>query len=247
MKKLKQQKGITLVALVITIIILLILAGISIASLTQTKLFGKAQQAKSDTETAQATENETLENYILQINAATLKTYNIGEQVTIGKEEFYVISDKGTTVELLAKYVLDGEAKEQINKDIDCVFSTSNYWKSETLPTSSPYFNLNTYPAIQNDKGSAVYKANNYAKSIGGISGRLLTYEEANSLKENYSDIIFVTYGDSKYYWLGSARNHMDVYGVYGRDNSFNVIRQFDKAGTYGVRPVIEISKSVIQ
>ena len=147
----------------ITIIILLILAGISIASLTQTKLFGKAQQAKSDTETAQATENETLENYILQINAATPKTYNIGEQVTIGKEEFYVISDKGTTVELLAKYVLNGEAKEQINKDIDCAFSTSNYWKSETLPTSSPYFNLNTYPATQNDKGSAVYKANNYA------------------------------------------------------------------------------------
>ena len=37
----KTQKGITLVALVITIIILLILAGISIASLTQTGLFEK--------------------------------------------------------------------------------------------------------------------------------------------------------------------------------------------------------------
>ena len=38
----KQQKGITLVALVITIIILLILAGISIATLQQTNLFGQA-------------------------------------------------------------------------------------------------------------------------------------------------------------------------------------------------------------
>ena len=41
----KNQKGITLVALVITIIILLILAGISIATLQQTNLFGQAQRA----------------------------------------------------------------------------------------------------------------------------------------------------------------------------------------------------------
>ena len=46
MKKTKEQKGITLVALIITIIILLILAGISIANLTQTGLFEKAQEAK---------------------------------------------------------------------------------------------------------------------------------------------------------------------------------------------------------
>ena len=42
----KEQKGITLVALVITIIILLILAGISIATLSQTGLFKKAKEAK---------------------------------------------------------------------------------------------------------------------------------------------------------------------------------------------------------
>ena len=41
-----RNKGITLVALVITIIILLILAGISIATLSQTGLFQKAKEAK---------------------------------------------------------------------------------------------------------------------------------------------------------------------------------------------------------
>ena len=41
----KQQKGITLVALVITIIILLILAGISILTINQTRLFKNAKQA----------------------------------------------------------------------------------------------------------------------------------------------------------------------------------------------------------
>ena len=41
----KKNNGITLVALVITVIILLILAGISISAVTQTGLFGKAKQA----------------------------------------------------------------------------------------------------------------------------------------------------------------------------------------------------------
>ena len=63
MKKLKQQKGITLVALIITIIILLILAGISIASLTQTGLFTKAKEAKQNTIDAQLKENTILNEY----------------------------------------------------------------------------------------------------------------------------------------------------------------------------------------
>ena len=40
----RKSKGITLIALVITIIILLILAGITINSLTNSGLFGKAQE-----------------------------------------------------------------------------------------------------------------------------------------------------------------------------------------------------------
>ena len=42
-----KNKGITLVALVITIIILLILAGVAISALTQTGLFDNAKQAKN--------------------------------------------------------------------------------------------------------------------------------------------------------------------------------------------------------
>lgn len=59
----KSQKGITLVALVITIIILLILAGISIASLTQRNLFDTAKKAKENTIEATERENTTLNEY----------------------------------------------------------------------------------------------------------------------------------------------------------------------------------------
>ncbi len=46
----KKQKGITLIALVITIIVLLILAGISIATLTgENGILGKAETAKTET------------------------------------------------------------------------------------------------------------------------------------------------------------------------------------------------------
>lgn len=59
----KGQKGITLVALVITIIILLILAGISIASLSGSGLFDKARQAENEYGNAQNAENAALQDY----------------------------------------------------------------------------------------------------------------------------------------------------------------------------------------
>ena len=59
----RQQKGITLVALVITIIILLILAGISIASLSGSGLFDNARKAESEYGNAQNKENAVLTDY----------------------------------------------------------------------------------------------------------------------------------------------------------------------------------------
>lgn len=58
-----REHGITLVALVITIIILLILAGVAITALTQTGLFEKAKEAKNAMENAQENENFILGDY----------------------------------------------------------------------------------------------------------------------------------------------------------------------------------------
>ena len=55
-KKLKEQKAITLVALVITIVILLILAGISIQAITNTGLFENAKKAAEESKYANAEE-----------------------------------------------------------------------------------------------------------------------------------------------------------------------------------------------
>ena len=59
----KEQKGITLVALVITIIILLILAGIAIGTLGDSGLFSKSREAGNNYSAAQGQENNTLTTY----------------------------------------------------------------------------------------------------------------------------------------------------------------------------------------
>ena len=64
----KTNNGITLVALVVSIIILLILATISIQSLTNTGIFKRAQEAKNAMENAEAEQAEMLNEYENALN-----------------------------------------------------------------------------------------------------------------------------------------------------------------------------------
>ncbi len=78
-KNLRKNRGITLVALVITIIILLILAGISIAQLTGTGIFAKAEEAKQKYKEAEDLENQILANYEAQLNRLGKSTVGSGD------------------------------------------------------------------------------------------------------------------------------------------------------------------------
>ena len=73
-KKRKSNNGITLVALVISIIILLILATISIQSLTNTGIFKRAQEAKNAMEKAEAEQAKMLNEYENELNKYTSGT-----------------------------------------------------------------------------------------------------------------------------------------------------------------------------
>lgn len=85
-----KNRGITLMALIITIIILLILAGISIATLTNTELFGKAKQAEQKSKDAQELENLTLADYENKIESSVKGSR---DTVTISKEEYEKIKN----------------------------------------------------------------------------------------------------------------------------------------------------------
>ena len=99
MKKYENKNlGITLVALVITIIILLILAGISISALTNTRIFQKARDAEGKSKLADAKESMTLLLHEWQMEHVTsdktLETF-LGEKVADSTIEDYNKLDNG--------------------------------------------------------------------------------------------------------------------------------------------------------
>jgi len=59
----KKQRGITLVALLITIVVLVILAGISIASIQNNNIIGRANEAATKYQEEQEKEDTVIENY----------------------------------------------------------------------------------------------------------------------------------------------------------------------------------------
>ena len=103
----KRQNGITLIALVITIIVLLILAGVSIAMLTgQNGILTQAQNASTQTEIAEAKEkaqmdimawqSERLENgQDATLNDETIKTILTGKDYVKELKDTSFISTKG--------------------------------------------------------------------------------------------------------------------------------------------------------
>ena len=118
----RNQKGITLIALVITIIVLLILAGVSIAMLTgQNGILTRATDAKSDTANA-----EIVERINMALNAAYAQAMGPeGEKPDVGnvKAQDTALSDStkynvevdGTTIKITS--VENGKIFGSIEKD----------------------------------------------------------------------------------------------------------------------------------
>ena len=95
-KKLKlQERGITLIALVVTIIILLILAGVTLnIALSDNGLFGKAKKAADDYKEAQSEEEDEIRQIATQMYSeyvgATVTGYDLSqnkETVTITSKQ----------------------------------------------------------------------------------------------------------------------------------------------------------------
>ena len=108
-KYIGKERGITLVALVITIIILLILATISIQSLTSTGLFKNAKEAKEKTQNAAENQAKTLNEYEDELNKYLLdkKEENeikladkvkVGDYVTYEPDAISNIDERYTTL-----------------------------------------------------------------------------------------------------------------------------------------------------
>ena len=165
MKK-QRNRGITLIALVITIIVLLILAGVSIAMLTgENGILTQAQKAKTETENAQANEESILDNYAQYIegstNGGTLttvtgnETENTKVQDSLGNTVWvpagFKVVNPGDNVED-GIIIEDVSAKDEITKGSQFVWiPTGTIQTSEGTKT----INLNRYDFSSNIAGEA--------------------------------------------------------------------------------------------
>lgn len=188
----------------------------------------------------------------------TYPVYTLGQEITVGGEKFFVITEddnsNNNSITLLSKYPLskteDNKQHEEtfwgesaVDFCLDSEPGSTGYWASVEGITY-PY-NLND---LQSDKATAVNKAKAYGISKNGI-GRLLTYDEANNLKNKIESIIFGTYCNNGAisYYLGSANDYQNVYYTSPDTGLGNLIDYvYFGYGQCTIRPVIEILKTNI-
>ena len=267
----KREKGITLVALVVTIVVLLILAGISLSLiLGNYGVITKANEGRTNYANASVEEQtelntaaEWMDNFAEgkettpTTSTATLPagTYTVGQEVTFGDEQFFVVADDGNSVRLLAKYCLNLEGTAQTDKDATAQtantthygrqFSNSPYWTDENLQSEENIAKANADgTTIQN----AILTAIKYGEDKG-VTGRLMTLTEANTMVSSNSAIIYGKWTDGTQpqdsnftWWLANVYEDDSISVV---DGSFPAIgyEDYDVRG-YGVRPVLVVPEA---
>lgn len=148
--KLEQKKGITLIALVITIIVLLILAGISIATLTgQNGVLTKANTAKEENQKAEYKE-------VLELIGNGIRPEKILENLSV--EEFMNKYKEKIEEEIKKEQTLKGAAVENANETTLWVTTKEGYvykiTENEVKFLGNPDRNLPNEASITFDKTS---------------------------------------------------------------------------------------------
>ena len=177
----------------------------------------------------------------------------IGGEVCIGEECFYIISNDGSTVTMLAKYnlyvggVYDGSTyKEYGNEATGMQEPTMKGWVSNGQPKKGTTFYL---------ENKIEEYVNNYKNSIelfgvNLLDARLITKNElidANTFAcvEHSSCSNDYPWIYSTSYWSGTM-NDNEVWAIYS-DNVFSKFTYYHSGRDFGVRPVIELDVDEIR
>ena len=224
----KTEKGITLIALIITIVVLLILAAVAISSITNDGILSYANNAATGYQEAQGKENGILQEYEDVLIGANkgFKKYSITDTVKLKDKDgnihdFYVIEDSDESqskLTLMAKKCIDPDTFIQTDSEYEVAFSSNSYWEDKP---ESEWEDLNQL-TVPDGVTSIVTTAKEYGEQLFGVeTGRLLTEKEAEDLvpdegAEDYDEKYAMVFGDSTngylYYWLGSACNDGRVF-----------------------------------
>ena len=159
----KENLGITLVALVITIILLLILAGITISQLQDSGLFEKGKISKGKAQNAQELENSLLADYENEINLYSIGAPRTGEgtenqelDYRAGTIDFGKINSKGE----VSRTITFSEPMEdnQYSVVVTCTGGGTNWAQVEYIVRTKTVngFTINAYNNAGGATGSSV-------------------------------------------------------------------------------------------
>ena len=185
--KTKEAKGITLIALVVTIVIILILAGVSITSVIgENGLITKARLAKEITETS--SEEEAIK---LEITLANMeRTLDSSNKYYIGTPLYDRTLENGDKWNIVVDNTTQknyGTGWNYVAKDTEI----SNYGRTQ----SAWLINYTTGESIQID--STKYTELSYQSSLAVTDSLALNIDATNLTDENWGDV--VKHGDVKY------------------------------------------------
>lgn len=203
MKQTKEDKGITLIALIVSIIILLILSGISISIITNAGIIEKTKEAKNATQIAKKQEEKDLAQ--LEANGKTKETEYNGVKIPSecvpisgNKESTVIIDTNGNEwvwVEVPKKYTENCKTDEEIERTL----------KEYALPYSQEAIsdNKNSYSddwyAVEDNKIISRENTDLTIEQKNLTNGCGLTYEEYYSLKHKMLNSIKENSG----FWIG--------------------------------------------
>ena len=229
-EKIIDVKGITLIALVITIIVLLILAGVSIAMLTgENGILNQAAKAKNETEKAQANEALILDEYNKFLNNAIGETESTTQPEEPAKE--VTASDIADDKDVIGKDIEGYEAEGVTDWKIFYAGTMPGETEPHIYLISSDYIPYEVIPnstaGNKPDKGDSSYPRAAYFTSIlndyegsasitdSRIKGLNNSYFNDNSFTSTNNNMKSVAYMLDTKAWSGFATEKAD-YAIGG-------------------------------
>ena len=248
----ENNSAITLIALIITIIILLVLAGITIAALTgDNGVLRRASEASEKTEIANEQEKVRLSamGAITKNNGEKIIRTNLNEELTnnIGKEGIDYTLSESETAPFVVTYSNSGRSY-LIDENGILRFSDGTAVNTLYGNTTNPTMDIH-YPTINTMEGKS--------ESIGA---RNLKYTDYNYNKSKVEDIDMQDILFNGNYWLASRCITSNYYVAQYRVGYIDS-NQFDNAylytgnnstdfeysySDYAVRPIVILKSNVI-
>ena len=234
-KKGSKQSGITLVALVVTVVVLLILAGVSINFvLDNNGIITKAGEAKDKTyieAIKEAKEMWNTEQYLGSATKGTLAEYLYNKGV-ITEEEKTIVENNGEikkgnysisferTVKTVVEAFKDGDLAVGDWVNYNVTELASNVITTDPTgydATNKKYTSLSTNTGWSADQ---TYSLNNNGKTVNwrilGLSedGTQLMLTTGSPLQRDYDTSADLSDDNNPYYWLSGAKGTSTEYGL---------------------------------